>query len=105
MVFKEIIYIALWNSHVHQFMFDCFLKVTDYTRDLEEMQNVSREDYLASLRRYVHGLKCVCMVWTMCPGSKVTLLLILDVRCRKSSGFSRGISKYRGLSRYLSSTN
>ncbi|KAL5539472.1 hypothetical protein UlMin_006001 [Ulmus minor] len=41
--------------------------VTDYSRDLEEMQNVSREEYLASLRR-------------------------------KSSGFSRGISKYRGLS-------
>ncbi|XP_022745051.1 AP2-like ethylene-responsive transcription factor At2g41710 isoform X4 [Durio zibethinus] len=41
--------------------------VADYTRDLEEMQNLSREDYLASLRR-------------------------------KSSGFSRGISKYRGLS-------
>ncbi|GKV27600.1 hypothetical protein SLEP1_g36757 [Rubroshorea leprosula] len=41
--------------------------VTDYTRDLEEMQNVSREDYLASLRR-------------------------------KSSGFSRGISKCRSLS-------
>ncbi|CAI0537602.1 unnamed protein product [Linum tenue] len=41
--------------------------VSDYTRDLEEMQNVSREEYLASLRR-------------------------------KSSGFSRGISKYRGLS-------
>nr|QNI23741.1 AP2/ERF transcription factor [Camptotheca acuminata] len=40
--------------------------VTDYTRDLEEMQNVSREDYLASLRR-------------------------------KSSGFSRGLSKCRGL--------
>ncbi|XP_073303519.1 AP2-like ethylene-responsive transcription factor At2g41710 isoform X1 [Primulina huaijiensis] len=41
--------------------------VTDYTRDLEEMHNVSREDYLASLRR-------------------------------KSSGFSRGISKCRPLS-------
>ncbi|KAL1822446.1 hypothetical protein ACET3Z_009224 [Daucus carota] len=41
--------------------------VTDYTRDLDEMQNLSREDYLASLRR-------------------------------KSSGFSRGTSKYRGLS-------
>ncbi|XP_057982082.1 AP2-like ethylene-responsive transcription factor At2g41710 [Malania oleifera] len=41
--------------------------VTDYARDLEEMQNMSREEYLASLRR-------------------------------KSSGFSRGISKYRGLS-------
>ncbi|KAJ1408958.1 DNA-binding domain superfamily [Sesbania bispinosa] len=44
--------------------------VTDYTRDLEEMQNVSREEYLASLRR-------------------------------KSSGFSRGLSKYRGLSSEL----
>lgn len=41
--------------------------VTDYTRDLEEMQNLSREEYLASLRR-------------------------------KSSGFSRGIAKYRALS-------
>ncbi|GAV57860.1 AP2 domain-containing protein [Cephalotus follicularis] len=44
--------------------------VTDYTRDLDEMQSVSREEYLASLRR-------------------------------KSSGFSRGISKYRALSRYV----
>lgn len=41
--------------------------VKDYSRDLEEMQNVSREEYLASLRR-------------------------------KSSGFSRGIAKYRALS-------
>ncbi|XP_074320492.1 AP2-like ethylene-responsive transcription factor At2g41710 [Silene latifolia] len=41
--------------------------VTDYSRDVEEMQNVSREEYLASLRR-------------------------------KSSGFSRGIAKYRALS-------
>ncbi|XP_048635458.1 AP2-like ethylene-responsive transcription factor At2g41710 isoform X1 [Brassica napus] len=45
--------------------------VTDYSRDLEEMQNLSREEYLASLRRYPFG--------------------------RKSSGFSRGIAKYRGL--------
>ncbi|KAM0027530.1 putative transcription factor AP2-EREBP family [Helianthus debilis subsp. tardiflorus] len=29
--------------------------VTDYTRDLEEMQNLSREDYLASLRRKGSG--------------------------------------------------
>ncbi|RID70081.1 hypothetical protein BRARA_C02132 [Brassica rapa] len=45
--------------------------VTDYSRDLEEMQNLSREEYLATLRRYTFG--------------------------RKSSGFSRGIAKYRGL--------
>ncbi|RWW73134.1 hypothetical protein BHE74_00019015, partial [Ensete ventricosum] len=40
-------------------------KVTDYARDLEEMQMVSKEDYLV-----------------------------------KSSAFSRGFPKYRGLSRY-----
>lgn len=27
------------------------MQVTDYSRDLDEMQNVSREEYLASLRR------------------------------------------------------
>ncbi|EPS70041.1 hypothetical protein M569_04723, partial [Genlisea aurea] len=43
--------------------------VKDYARDLGEMQNVTREDYLASLRR-------------------------------KSSGFSKGISKYRPFSRW-----
>nr|CAB3465374.1 unnamed protein product [Digitaria exilis] len=40
--------------------------VTDYARDLEEMQMISKEDYLVSLRR-------------------------------KSSAFSRGLPKYRGL--------
>lgn len=28
------------------------MQVTDYSRDLDEMQNVSREEYLASLRRW-----------------------------------------------------
>ncbi|KAK1298968.1 Ethylene-responsive transcription factor WRI1 [Acorus calamus] len=43
--------------------------VTDYEKELEIMQNVSKEEYLASLRR-------------------------------KSSGFSRGVSKYRGVARH-----
>ncbi|GAB4836191.1 hypothetical protein Ancab_001105 [Ancistrocladus abbreviatus] len=40
-----------------------------YTKELEEMQNVTKEEYLASLRR-------------------------------QSSGFSRGVSKYRGVARH-----
>ncbi|KAL2612837.1 hypothetical protein R1flu_024529 [Riccia fluitans] len=43
--------------------------VSDYTRDIKEMQSLTREEYLASLRR-------------------------------KSSGFSRGVSKYRGVARH-----
>ncbi|KAK4414249.1 Ethylene-responsive transcription factor WRI1 [Sesamum alatum] len=43
--------------------------VETYTKDLEEMQKLSKEEYLASLRR-------------------------------RSSGFSRGVSKYRGVARH-----
>ncbi|XP_057855705.2 AP2-like ethylene-responsive transcription factor AIL5 [Cryptomeria japonica] len=43
--------------------------ISTYTKELEEMQNVSKEEYLASLRR-------------------------------KSSGFSRGVSKFRGVARH-----
>lgn len=43
--------------------------IENYTKELEEMQNVSKEEYLASLRR-------------------------------RSSGFSRGVSKYRGVARH-----
>ncbi|KAI0497429.1 hypothetical protein KFK09_020653 [Dendrobium nobile] len=47
--------------------------VSDYARDLEEMQMVSKEDYLVSLRR-------------------------------KSSAFSRGFTKFRGIQRQPQST-
>nr|XP_043633546.1 ethylene-responsive transcription factor WRI1-like [Erigeron canadensis] len=43
--------------------------VSDYEKEIEIMQNVTKEEYLASLRR-------------------------------KSSGFSRGVSKYRGVARH-----
>ncbi|KAG6423167.1 hypothetical protein SASPL_113555 [Salvia splendens] len=43
--------------------------VEGYKKDVEEMQNLTREEYLASLRR-------------------------------RSSGFSRGVSKYRGVARH-----
>lgn len=44
-------------------------KLEDYQQQLEEMRNITREEYLATLRR-------------------------------KSSGFSRGVSKYRGVARH-----
>lgn len=54
-----------WGSGTH-----INFPVSDYARDLEEMQLISKEDYLVSLRR-------------------------------KSSAFSRGLPKYRGLPRQL----
>ncbi|KAF5733665.1 putative Integrase-type DNA-binding superfamily protein [Tripterygium wilfordii] len=44
-------------------------QIDNYTEEIEEMQKVSKEEYLASLRR-------------------------------RSSGFSRGVSKYRGVARH-----
>ena len=46
------------------------MQVEDYSSEMPEMEGVSREEYLASLRR-------------------------------RSSGFSRGVSKYRGVARCL----
>lgn len=46
------------------------MQIETYTKEIDEMQKVSKEEYLASLRR-------------------------------RSSGFSRGVSKYRGVARYI----
>jgi hypothetical protein len=48
-------------------------QVADYVNERLEMEGVSREEYLAALRR-------------------------------RSSGFSRGVSKYRGVARYQPNT-
>lgn len=48
------------------------MQIGNYAKDIEEMDKVSKEEYLASLRR-------------------------------QSSGFSRGISKYRGVARLINS--
>jgi len=54
------------------------LQVTDYARDLEEMQNVSREEYLASLRLCVlyftifSSMKPSCCLFViLCAGRAV----------------------------------
>ena len=44
------------------------MQIESYTKEIEEMEKVTKEEYLASLRR-------------------------------RSSGFSRGVSKYRGVAR------
>ena len=44
------------------------MQIDTYTKEIEEMQKLTKEEYLASLRR-------------------------------QSSGFSRGVSKYRGVAR------
>lgn len=45
------------SSFMYPGMFILFMQVTDYTRDLEEMQNMTREEYLASLRRCTYAYK------------------------------------------------
>lgn len=54
-----------WNVTYNKTM-----QVERYSKEFEEMQRLTKEEYLASLRRM-------------------------------SSGFSRGVSKYRGVARYI----
>jgi AP2-like factor, ANT lineage len=72
------------------------IQVSDYARDLEEMQMISKEDYLVSLRRYTCAfLKSAMLLYSY------KALTTCSMHCRKSSTFSRGLSKYRGLPRYV----
>lgn len=72
-------------------------QVSDYEKEIEAMKSVTKEEYLASLRRLVSLLSL--LYWFL----RLHLLLMNDLRhaCyrRKSSGFSRGVSKYRGVAR------
>ncbi|KAK6913222.1 AP2/ERF domain [Dillenia turbinata] len=61
--------IWLQSSTGEQGLPQIFLYASDYEKEIEMMQTVTKEEYLASLRR-------------------------------KSSGFSRGVSKYRGVARH-----
>ncbi|KAG6469164.1 hypothetical protein ZIOFF_073862 [Zingiber officinale] len=63
-----------------------------YKEELHEMKNMSRQEYVAHLRRYIH-LDCFQFIvfiifWGPMNGF------------RKSSGFSRGASIYRGVTRH-----
>lgn len=123
------------NYSFNHTAFSNIVQVTDYARDLEEMQMVSKEDYLVSLRRhgsldsFVTVFLCILLhVFLFWVGMSRALeaissfddkLLLKRARIggklghlktfsntiiflfyRKSSAFSRGFPKYRGLSRY-----
>ncbi|KAE9467668.1 hypothetical protein C3L33_00420, partial [Rhododendron williamsianum] len=51
--------------------------LSTYQEELQEMEGQSKEEYIGSLRRYIYTL--------------------IDQSIIKSSGFSRGVSKYRGV--------
>ena len=84
-----------------------FYQLENYQNELEEMKNMTRQEYVAHLRRYNNLYLCRISVF------KSTLImvylseLLVDgilsslnlVHFRKSSGFSRGASMYRGVTR------
>lgn len=81
----------------------------DYEKELKVMENLTKEEYLASLRRCVHAAAAPAPGGAkkkksfFFSGLKPLQFKILKGVCldhRKSSGFSRGVSKYRGVARY-----
>lgn len=106
-------------------------QVTNYETELEEMQSMTRQEFIASLRRWestheqqwpagqllarsVHFLHVRTMPYSCACALLVCFTLVLTHACmradlfvcsysfaRKSSGFSRGASIYRGVTRYI----
>ncbi|MBA0621143.1 hypothetical protein Godav_006792 [Gossypium davidsonii] len=77
--------------------------VSDYGTEIEIMRSVTKEEYLASLRRrqypYIHFGICI-------KDEYVDIMYDLSFSVfnhwfyRRSSGFSRGVSRYRGVARH-----
>ena len=63
---------------------------------------MTRQEFVASLRRSVSYLLYMNPgTWSANQSSNQLMLMLFDVcMCRKSSGFSRGASIYRGVTRY-----
>lgn len=80
----------------------------DYEKELKVMENLTKEEYLASLRRCVHaaaasrpgGAKKKIVLFSGLKPLQFKFLKGVCLDHRKSSGFSRGVSKYRGVARY-----
>ena len=65
---------------------------------------MTRQEFVASLRRLVSYLLYMVNVGTSLANqsSNQLMLMLFNVyMCRKSSGFSRGASIYRGVTRYV----
>lgn len=88
------------NTHV-------FAQVSNYEKELEEMKNMTRQEFVASLRRLGQGKltglqshACTLILYLHAAYVHTHILRFVYFWYRKSSGFSRGASIYRGVTRY-----
>lgn len=73
------------------------MQVENYRAELEEMKRMSRQEFVAHLRRYYS----LVSVFFVTPLSLISYFLLSICFCRRSSGFSRGASIYRGVTRLI----
>lgn len=87
-------------------IFDSLYQITNYEKEVEEMKHMTRQEFVAAIRR--------CFIvssfrpWSYLYIYKNSLfkrhLYICVSNHRKSSGFSRGASMYRGVTRFIYSS-
>ncbi|KAM0002183.1 putative transcription factor AP2-EREBP family [Helianthus debilis subsp. tardiflorus] len=82
--------------------------ITNYEKEIEDMKHMTRQEFVASIRRLATYLLFTVSqhVWEKILGPSLVMQLFLNLvnhplfRYRKSSGFSRGASMYRGVTRH-----
>ena len=91
--------VALSTRFSFQIPFDYgLLQLKNYQVEIEEMKNMNRQEYVAHLRRYQYVATRFALHISVY--SLINWLLVF----RKSSGFSRGASIYRGVTRCVHKT-
>ena len=74
-------------------------QVSNYTKELEDMKHMTKQEFIASLRRYINFTLYPIIVVLLFYGIDYSHINFLNIR--KSSGFSRGASIYRGVTRFV----
>lgn len=76
------------------------LQVSDYEREVEEMKHMTRQEFVASLRRCGIIISLTSLLFFHIYLNVYLMLIKFYLFfSRKSSGFSRGASIYRGVTR------
>lgn len=53
-IFLAGIFLLVYQMFYSEILLICFLKVSNYEKELEDMKNMTRQEFVASLRRYIN---------------------------------------------------
>lgn len=61
-IFLAGIFLLVYQMLYSEILLICFLKVSNYEKELEDMKNMTRQEFVASLRRYINHFRSLHLI-------------------------------------------